>query len=624
MNYHPVTAPQLDWRGDLPVSIAHDDPYYSRDDGLSESRHVFLEACQVERLWRYRPQFCILETGFGTGLNLLATWQRWQRSRRTGQRLHLISVEAHPMTADQMRRALSRWPELTPLAEQLLEKLPPPVGGFHRRWFADEQLSLTLLHGPADACLEALEAQVDAIYLDGFAPRRNADMWSPKVFAQLARLARPGCRLSSFTSAGAVRRGLDQAGFTVHRVPGFGAKREMIQAQRRADTPVASLLPSWYRLPEPITGDAIEIHGSGIAAASTARALNDRGLTPLLVDPHPQAAASRNPVAVMAPRLPAQTNVGGQLLLSAALHARQAYRQAGSLLASEALMAEHSRLNEAQRRALLANWQLPEDLLQALDAEQMNCLSHDQIQQAGLRLGLGGAVDTAALLEAWLPDLQQRSADPDAHRIYCLGAASLERLPALSGVMAASQGEVVLIDEAGLPPLKRPLCGQGQVARSRAGAWQIGSSFTPIEADQILQPHGPDPRVQQQILEHLSPRPRGLDAAPRITGGRAAVRLRCRDRLPMAGPIPETEAYPAAFAELSRNERSVSAVSPPWCAGQWLFTGLGSHGYTYAPLLGELLVSQLLGEPWPLPRQVALTVHPARLIIRDLKRTRHA
>ncbi len=621
MIYYPVKAATPQWQDDLPVSASHKDSYYCPEGGLSESRHVFLDGCQVDQQWRDRSQFCILETGFGIGLNLLATWQRWQQTRKPGQRLHLISVEAHPLTGEQMRRALSRWPELSSIAALLMEHLPEPVGGFHRRWFVSEQLSLTLLYGPADACLEALEAQVDAIYLDGFSPRCNADLWSPAVFAQLQRLARPGCRLSSFTSAGFVHSGLEEAGFSVTRVTGFGRKHDMIRAERRLDTPCRSRLPAWYRLPEPVDGHSIEILGSGIAGASVAQALELRGLSPRVVDPQPQRAASRNPVAVMAPKLPVQTNVGGQLLLSAALYARHAYQQSGALIANEALIAEHSRLNEDQCMALVANWQLPETLLQRLGADEMAVLSDDQIHHPGLKLGLGGSVDTRHLLSQWLPDIHSEPLNCGTHQILCLGAASLKRMPSLRAVMTASQGEVVLVDDCTLPHLHRPLCGQGQVARSNGQGWQVGSSFKPIPADQATDPQQPDPEVQREILDKLSPRPNSLDPSLPVLGGRVAVRLRSRDRLPMAGPLPDPEAYLAAFAGLPRSEQSVAQVIPPWMHGQWLLTGLGSHGYTYAPLLAELLVSQMLGEPWPLPRQVALTVQPARLIIRDLRRT---
>lgn len=112
--------------------------------------------------------------------------------------------------------------------------------GFQRLAFAGGRVGLTLLLGDALECLPQLDARVDAWFLDGFAPAKNPDMWSPVLFAELARLSAPQATLGTFTSAGFVRRGLVEAGFAMQRVPGYGQKREMLSGTRgRRRTPAS-------------------------------------------------------------------------------------------------------------------------------------------------------------------------------------------------------------------------------------------------------------------------------------------------------------------------------------------------------------------------------------------------
>ncbi len=183
----------------------------------------------------------------------------------------------------------------------------------------------------------------------------------------------------------------------------------------------------------------------------------------------------------------------------------------------------------------------------------------------------------------------------------------------------AMQGEVVYlqVDEAARLPL--PVCGVGQLVELSPGRWQLGSSYRRLPIEHILEPQQTSAEIQKQVLDELEPVPAAMHDA-RISGGRAAVRVRGADHLPLAGPLPDASQYRETYARLNHNARAVQGLEPPWLPGQWVLTGFGSHGYTFAPLLAELMVSQIRGEPWPLPRTLALTVHPARFLVRQLKR----
>ena len=126
----------------------------------------------------------------------------------------------------------------------------------------------------AESALPNMDFKADAWFLDGFAPARNPDMWDTNVFTELARLSAPGAPAVTFTVAGAVRRGLAAAGFKVEKKPGFGRKRERLEAIYAGAPTEAS--PTPFPSAQPLEGP-IAIIGGGIAAASLVHAFALRG-----------------------------------------------------------------------------------------------------------------------------------------------------------------------------------------------------------------------------------------------------------------------------------------------------------------------------------------------------------
>lgn len=216
----------LTWEdGDLPVSTQFQDPYFSRQDGLAEARHVFLAGNRLEQRFPDCTEFAIAELGFGTGLNFLAALMLWRRSARPGARLHYTAFERYPMTAADMERALRPWPELDALRDEVLGALTSD--GAH---LADADL--VVIRGDARTRLPDWTGAADAWFLDGFAPARNPEMWDPALLARVHTCTAKGGTCATYSAAGAVRRALQAAGFTIARVPGFGHKREMLVGHR--------------------------------------------------------------------------------------------------------------------------------------------------------------------------------------------------------------------------------------------------------------------------------------------------------------------------------------------------------------------------------------------------------
>lgn len=217
---------EIDWRDQvLPVSRRFEDPYYSLEDGLAETRHVFLAGNGLPA--RFRDGFAIAELGFGTGLNFLATWMAWIEHGLPGS-FAFTSFEAFPMGKDDIARALSAFPEVSKQAEEMLDHWScvlsgePLYLGPARLW---------LVPGDARQTLPGWPGRADAWYLDGFSPARNPELWEPALMSHVADHSAPGATAATYTAAGFVRRGLAEAGFDVTRVAGYGRKRHMTLAK---------------------------------------------------------------------------------------------------------------------------------------------------------------------------------------------------------------------------------------------------------------------------------------------------------------------------------------------------------------------------------------------------------
>ncbi|PRY74781.1 tRNA U34 5-methylaminomethyl-2-thiouridine-forming methyltransferase MnmC [Yoonia maritima] len=216
---------KLDWRdGRVPISTQFDDPYYSLDNGLAETRHVFLDGNDLPA--RFGGTFQIAELGFGTGLNLLVTWALWDQAGRPGQ-LQFTSFEAFPMAKEDMRTALAHFPEVAEYADVLLDHWSPGDGATQ---LPDGPL-LDVIVGDARETVPAWNASADAWFLDGFSPAKNPELWGADLLRAVGEHTKPGGTAATYSAAGHVRQSLTTAGFTVTRTPGYGRKRHMTRAR---------------------------------------------------------------------------------------------------------------------------------------------------------------------------------------------------------------------------------------------------------------------------------------------------------------------------------------------------------------------------------------------------------
>lgn len=352
----PLNPAELSWNEQgNPVSSQFGDIYFSNNDGLDETRFVFLQHNGLPERWAThdRPLFVIGETGFGTGLNFLAVWQafrQWRAAQRPGvERLHFISFEKYPIHPRDLQQALTVWPELAELATELIAAYPASVSGCHRLLLDDGRVVLDLWFGDIKETLDQLwhptlggichgglghGGLVDAWFLDGFAPSKNPEMWTEHLFNGLARLARPQATVATFTCAGFVRRGLNAAGFLMQKVKGHGSKRQML-AGVRSQQPLPALgLPCYQRQQYPHPNKPVSpsrhiaLVGGGIAAATLALTLVRRGqnVTLFCADAEPAAGASGNRQGAVYPLLNGEHDGLSQFYAAAFGFARRWYQ----------------------------------------------------------------------------------------------------------------------------------------------------------------------------------------------------------------------------------------------------------------------------------------------------------
>jgi tRNA 5-methylaminomethyl-2-thiouridine biosynthesis bifunctional protein len=583
----PEDLGPLAWSEDgQPRSRLYGDRYFSAQDGLAETRAVFLEGCGLPDAWAGRRRFVVGELGFGTGLNILALLDLWRRARPPAGRLHVFSVEAHPISAQDAARALANWPELSEIAEILLARWPGRALGVHRVELPEFSASLDVAVMEVEPALAGWTGRADAWFLDGFAPALNPAMWRDEVLALVGRRSAPGARAATFTVAGQVRRGLAAAGFTVEKKPGFGRKRERLEA----------------RLPgagaEPRAARRIAIVGAGVAGAAAARAVRALGGEAVVIEAQaPGAGGSGNPAALVTPRLDAGLGPPAQLFAQAFRRAVALYEEMPDAIISRGVLQLGVQPRDAERFAKIASSDLFEpgtlEVLATPDA---------LAQHAAL------VVEPQAILHAWIPEIVHAAVDALRREdgqwvLQDLSGREICRADAV--IVAAAMGSLSLRPELPL----RPVRGQASFVdrfEDAPGATAWGGYALPTRAGLLFgathdrDDTGTETRAadhERNLATLALARPQ---LAARLAGvsleGRASIRATTPDRTPIAGPAPDV------------------------AEGVFVLTGFGSRGFSLAPLLAEHVAALALGAPSPLPAPLADLVDPDRFRRRAARR----
>ncbi len=600
--------PDLSWKEDgTPVDDRVGDVYYSIEDGLAESRAVFLKGCGLPDAWKDTSSFTIAELGFGTGLNFLATWQMWREHRASDGWLNFVSFEGFPLDKEDVARALMPWPELAELAEKLCDRWPVRAKGVQQIVWPEERLTLTLHTGLLEATLPQSQLMADAWYLDGFSPAKNEAMWATSIWPALAVRTKLGARVATFTVAGAVRRGLIDAGFEVEKKPGHGRKRERLEAR----APLTAAAPSRIA-----TSPSIAIIGAGIAGACLARRLRDRGARVTVFDAAegPAQGTSGNPLALVMPRLDAADTVQARLLIDAYLSAQAFYRDRPGVSLAET---HHFPRDETEARRfekLLADPPLGLEQLEA-------------IRNGGLLHKRSMILEPATLLPALLDGIEVKwgsvaNIDPSTLSVNgsnydAIILAGGWRMEELTGPLdlTGRLGQVEYYRSDVDAPPSALASGHYALAAGKHRLW--GATFAD-HAGGAPQETSNAAAENRQALDKLSPFWRA-EAVKANTRSRAGVRATTADRLPLIGALPDTDTLIRDRQILERQGWN-TAFGDYAIEGIYLAGGYGSRGFTWAPWAAGILTAEIFQDPVPAQRDALRATVPNRQILRKLKR----
>ena len=607
----------LDWQNGQPYSAHFGDVYFSRDSGLEEKRYVFLQGNRLAERFALLPKGSALsigETGFGTGLSFLCAWQLFDKVASPGASLDFFSVEKYPLGEEDLSTALALWPELRPYADELMLRWRRRVPGWNRWCFAGGRVRLTLVIGDVVEALRETR-DMDAWFLDGFSPSRNPEMWTQQVFHEIVRASRAGATFATYTCASVVRRGLEQAGFQVKKMPGFGRKREMLQGEMPGSPPIRSA---------PATAIVI---GGGVAGCAAASALANRGLTVELLESEPllAAGASGNPIGLLHARLSAGMNALHRFVLASYGHALALLDE--KLPVDGVLRSECGELQlgfsaeEAKRIEKLAALNWPSHVFRPVDAVEASALAGIELPHGGLWFPASGWLTPpqlcAALLGSQAITLHTRhtvkSLTPTNHGwrvqaedhskqawsleaeivVVCTGY-QVKSLPPLANLpLTPVRGQLTLIPATTASEnLRTIVCGSGYLAPAIAGRHVVGATH-----------RFNDTSINLNVSEHVENLSRLRDISPVLGGlsddvnqnttqlehldGRASIRGSVPGAMPLVG-----EVLPGLYTSL----------------------GHGTRGLITAGLSAESIAAAACGQLLPLPLSVVNALSPARRI----------
>ena len=656
-----------------PFAKDFDDVYFSQDKGVEESNYVFIAGNDLISKWRESksPSFCIGETGFGTGLNLLLsahTFLTLQDMQATSiKRLHMLTTEKYPLSKEQLIRAHQNWPKLSGLSQELVKAYPIAIQGLHRIELAGGRIIIDLLLGDAAEMLSSLyvpqHGLVDAWFLDGFAPSKNGSMWHAALFEQIALLSKAEASLATFTAAGAVKRALQASGFIVNKRKGFGRKREMIVAQnqntqRRIN--YQQQAPYFARPSAAHKARKVAIIGAGLAGAICAHKLSQLGVQLDLFCTGETVAdgASGNAQGGIYPQLNAELNINSEVQIASFLYARRYYDGLAAMGADFAhqwcgalLLAFNPNVASRQQK-LISKAQYPEALVSGVDAIQASKLANVDVHHSALWFPLAGWISPPQLVTNLLAiaksstclnlhtgttvsDIQHTSQHATISvngevlkydYVILASGANTPNLLQQTHDFRLTRGQVESVPSTQTSQnLSTLLCHKGYFTPAMQGQHAMGSTYVKNDVDTRYRDSEASDNLhmhrksmgQHQWMDELILCDRTL--ADKFKG-RAAIRCSTPDHLPLVGQVPDLaqqaidlanlyQAKPAQHYTLSQTSRRVYVLS-----------GLGSRGLTTAPILAETLISEMCGKALPLPTKLLNALAPNRFLVRKLIR----
>lgn len=613
-----------------PRSEKYDDIYFSAGGGREETRHVFINGNNLPQAWKNKTSFVIAETGFGTGLNFLTLEELFNKDPGNCKHIDYISFEKYPLSAEEIKTYLS--PVLgenhTGL-KALLKNYPLRTPGVHTIEHENGN-RLILVFGDVNETMEKLKTGVNAWFLDGFTPSKNPDIWTDKVFSEMARLTAPEGTFSTYTAAGFVKKGLAKAGFFVERVKGFGQKKHMLNGKIITS---GTLEGQTEEIKNEKNNDIqriknVAIVGAGLAGTSCAWLLKKHGINSVIFEATNDVAggASGNAVGIFNPRLSMGRTPQSEFYSSAysltiktIKEIQQTndvkYKQCGTL------HLVNSAQKEKRFKNVLDSWGWHTDHMRYLDSDQASIMAKVPVHNEALYLPDSGSVSPADLCAAYSEGIDVRlgvqlmmndiSREKDCWKVLDKkydaiilacgeGAKWFEETEWLP--VHTVRGQIIQAEDSGFgDDLACNICYGGYISPGESGIHTLGSTFqkwlthtdaTEEDNDEIIG------RLREALPE--------ADGGIHAVNARAGLRTQAKDHFPIAGAVPDLTSW-----ELGTDK---------YIPSLYLTTAHGSHGIVSSIAAAHLVIDQLLGRIPGMSQPVIDQLNASRFLKRARKK----
>lgn len=651
----------LSWRDGQPYSERFDDIYYSSSDtesipGENEFKHVFFSNNGLPERWNNNVDFIIAELGFGSGLNCILTIREWLNHLAKTQSkkcLHYIAIEKFPLSPQAITEIISRYPQLKTYCDEIVNSYPPAVEAAHTRYLFNNRVAIHYRFMDVFEALQNERLNVDAWYLDGFSPAKNAAMWSLALFEKLAQNSHPGTRCSTYTSAGFVKRNLQAAGFSVKKVSGYGRKREMLTAvyNRENNTALKYSDKPWFFSPPKarFTAKKATVIGAGIAGLTIALALIKRGWRITLIDRQNGVAkeTSANPAAVSYPRLSVNNDTDTAFYTAAfcynlhSLHALAENSQQIFCTDSGLLqLMDKTRSEQIIKKFDFNNkfFSIKDELFCSKNIILPSVISTAQsfvfyktatvVQPPVLCNALKQECgESLNFIQAEISNVKH-----DGEKWCCY---SSNQLCNEAQVLIVASG--VDVNELGLP-LTFPLQAiRGQAAELNANASSIkiqhaintGFYLTPaINSKHYLgatykRDSGSLETTKEEndeLFSSLNDYFQGVFKKEDICDAWAGFRSMSKDRVPIVGAVCDPVYVKEYYGDICHGKANKDYPPVKYLPGLYISAAHGSRGFTTSFLAAEIIAAMIEGEPLPVTKKVIDYISPSRFIVNNLKR----
>lgn len=570
----------------IPHSKTFGDSYYSKSGGFDECKFVFHAAADIPNIWQEKPIYTIGELGFGTGLNFLCTWHKWDEwlsaqttEVKNSSFLNFISFEKYPLAKDIAKTAHENWPEIAHLSEKLIQNWPHEINGVQRIVFPESKIALTIIIGDARETIKNIDFKADTWFFDGFAPMRNPELWEIELLKEVKNHSKPDVKIGTYSVAAMVRNNLAEAGFIWEKKKGFAFKRERLEAY----LPDSGFISC--QTPKP----KILIIGAGIAGATVYNELKQYGIEPIICEDDIEGLykTSNNKFGIIMPRLDRLDNKYSHFFKTIFLRALDFYKDFKGFHQTGIIEAPKTERDFEKYQLFASHSPLPENLAEFYDDKIIHKLG-GYIEP---KIVIKDILKHANIINTKINRIQKIDNKFHAYAendlvaiideiILCCGQGVLKFInaPELNGKL----GAINIIEHSDIEP-ETPQTSSGYIVKTE-GLAVIGATYDLWDLDRM--PVAPinalernienTKALEQELFENL------IDA--KITS-RASVRVTYKDTFPIIGKLDD----------------------------YYIMTALGSKGFTSAILGAQIIAAQILNLPMPVENDIIELIAPKRV-----------